>query len=154
LASKVTMTSEVEHIVAGLPWPSDEGAATAAGALAMADSAAAAAASASASTAALAAAQAKIEELLDDKADLEYEIDVVERKVELLREEVSSDTMGPWDCCWGGHWCLERFAVQVDLCMLRGCTSGESTGVMVIVGRLVCLHVPGPWTLSNGMLLC
>lgn len=33
--------------------------------------------------------QARIEELLDDKADLEYEIDVVERKVELLREEVS-----------------------------------------------------------------
>jgi FtsZ-binding cell division protein ZapB len=32
--------------------------------------------------------QARIEELLDDKADLEYEVDVVERKVELLREEV------------------------------------------------------------------
>lgn len=27
--------------------------------------------------------------MLDDKADLEYEIDVVEKKVELLREEVS-----------------------------------------------------------------
>lgn len=37
-------------------------------------------------------AQARIEELLDDKADLEYEVDVVERKVELLREEVSSRT--------------------------------------------------------------
>lgn len=36
--------------------------------------------------------QARIEELLDDKADLEYEVDVVERKVELLREEV---------CCHG-----------------------------------------------------
>lgn len=33
--------------------------------------------------------QARIEELLDDKADLEYEVDVVEKKVELLREEVS-----------------------------------------------------------------
>jgi hypothetical protein len=32
--------------------------------------------------------QGRIEELLDDKADLEYELDVVERKVELLREEV------------------------------------------------------------------
>jgi hypothetical protein len=37
--------------------------------------------------------QARIEELLDDKADLEYEIDVVERKVELLREEVRRQRM-------------------------------------------------------------
>jgi hypothetical protein len=37
--------------------------------------------------------QARIEELLDDKADLEYEIDVVERKVELLREEVRTSSM-------------------------------------------------------------
>jgi hypothetical protein len=41
--------------------------------------------------------QARIEELLDDKADLEYEIDVVERKVELLREEVR-----PCVCCSTG----------------------------------------------------
>lgn len=85
LASKVTMTSEIEHDIAGDSWPSahnlppEQAAQTSA-----ADAAAAAAASA-----ALSAAQARIEELLDDKADLEYEIDVVERKVELLREEVS-----------------------------------------------------------------
>ncbi len=36
--------------------------------------------------------QGRIEELLDDKADLEYEIDVVEKKVELLREEVREPT--------------------------------------------------------------
>jgi hypothetical protein len=40
--------------------------------------------------------QARIEELLDDKADLEYEIDVVERKVELLREEVRTAVLQGW----------------------------------------------------------
>lgn len=82
LASKVTMTSEVEHDIAGVAWPSGHNL--------PAESAAHAVAAAAdlAASAALSAAQARIEELLDDKADLEYEIDVVERKVELLREEV------------------------------------------------------------------
>ncbi|WIA16462.1 hypothetical protein OEZ85_013146 [Tetradesmus obliquus] len=89
LASKVTMTSEIEATVAGEHWPHAghallpaDGAPTAAAATAASSAAAASAA------AALASAQARIEELLDDKADLEYEIDVVERKVELLREEL------------------------------------------------------------------
>lgn len=85
------MTSEVEHDIAGQPWtagshallPADASATTSAAA-----GADAAAAAATAASAAVSAAQARIEELLDDKADLEYEIDVVERKVELLREEV------------------------------------------------------------------
>jgi hypothetical protein len=41
-----------------------------------------------AAAAALAAAHERIEQLLDDKADLEYEVEVVDKKVELLREEV------------------------------------------------------------------
>jgi predicted RNase H-like nuclease (RuvC/YqgF family) len=60
---------------------------------------AAAAAAAPASEAALAArvaelvarlseADARVEELLDEKADLQYDLDVMDRKVELLREEV------------------------------------------------------------------
>lgn len=82
------MTSEIEHDIAGEAWPTThilprESAGQPASA---ADTAGAAAVSA-----ALAAAHTRIEELLDDKADLEYEIDVVERKVELLREEVGSD---------------------------------------------------------------
>lgn len=36
----------------------------------------------------LAASQGRVEELLDEKADLEYDLDVMDRKVELLREEV------------------------------------------------------------------
>lgn len=85
LASKVNMTSEIEHDIAGEAWPTAHNLPKeAAGQPASAADAAAAAAM----SAALAAAQTRIEELLDDKADLEYEIDVVERKVELLREEV------------------------------------------------------------------
>lgn len=87
LASKVTMTSEVEHDIAGEAWPSASN--IPAGSATQAAATAGAAAAAAAASAALSAAQARIEELLDDKADLEYEIDVVERKVELLREEVS-----------------------------------------------------------------
>jgi chromosome segregation ATPase len=44
---------------------------------------------AAAAASALSVAQGKIEELLDEKADLEYDVDVLERKLELLREEVS-----------------------------------------------------------------
>lgn len=55
--------------------------------------------SAAASSEALAAAESRVEELLDEKADLEYDIDVLERKVELLREEV-----GCADCSLGGWW--------------------------------------------------
>ncbi len=40
------------------------------------------------SSAALAAAESRIEELLDERCDMEYELEVMERKVELLREEV------------------------------------------------------------------
>jgi hypothetical protein len=36
----------------------------------------------------LVASEARVEELLDEKADLEYDLDVMDRKVELLREEV------------------------------------------------------------------
>lgn len=97
LASKVTMTSEVEHdILVGHngTWGPNAAAATCAcqpstDAAAAATAAAVAGEATAAARAALSAAQARIEELLDDKADLEYEIDVVERKVELLREEVS-----------------------------------------------------------------
>lgn len=93
LASKVTMTSEVEHDIAGDAWPAGHAmpAEQATHSAAAADAAAAAAAAAS-------AAQARIEELLDDKADLEYEIDVVERKVELLREEVGFERPIPNLC--------------------------------------------------------
>ena len=43
---------------------------------------------AAAAASALSVAQGRIEELLDEKADLEYDVDVLERKLELLREEV------------------------------------------------------------------
>jgi hypothetical protein len=45
-------------------------------------------ASLAAARGALGLAQGRVEELLDDKADLEYDVDVLERKLELLREEV------------------------------------------------------------------
>eukprot|EP00879_Flechtneria_rotunda_P033681 GHRR01037349.1.p1 GENE.GHRR01037349.1~~GHRR01037349.1.p1 ORF type:complete len:151 (-),score=54.59 GHRR01037349.1:30-482(-) len=92
LASKVTMTSEVEHTIAGdTSWAN---AATEHSQPLLPSStptAAQDAVAATAMSAALAAANARIEELLDDKADLEYEIDVVEKKVELLRDEVSQE---------------------------------------------------------------
>jgi len=89
------MTSEVEHDILVGPEGAWGPAATAAGmqppagsTAATAEALAAAEAAAAAARAALSSAQGRIEELLDDKADLEYEVDVVERKVELLREEV------------------------------------------------------------------
>jgi chromosome segregation ATPase len=99
------MTSEVEHdILVGAEgaW-SHAAAGTAAGqppagAAATSEALAAAEAAAAAARAALSSAQAQIEELLDDKADLEYEVDVVERKVELLREEVRWCIGVGWSC--------------------------------------------------------
>eukprot|EP00877_Chromochloris_zofingiensis_P006000 jgi/Chrzof1/1653/Cz10g16010.t1 len=73
LASKITMTSNLA-VVNEEQHQNKEGAALGA--------------SAAASSEALAAAESRVEELLDEKADLEYDIDVLERKVELLREEL------------------------------------------------------------------
>jgi hypothetical protein len=116
------MTSEVEHdILVGA-----EGAwshATAAGQ--PPGGAAAAEAAAAAARAALSSAQAQIEELLDDKADLEYEVDVVERKVELLREEVR--------CCvlvdslrkgMALSWRRSSIAVVACCCLAHAAVSG------------------------------
>jgi hypothetical protein len=65
------------------------------------------------SSAELATANARIEELLDEKADLEYDLAVLEQKVELLREEVGVLRAACCVCCVlraarGGGCCLLR----------------------------------------------
>ncbi len=56
--------------------------------------------------ASLSSAEARIEELLDEKSDMEYDLEVMERKLELLREEVGQEKT-----VWWGNivWCTYFF---------------------------------------------
>jgi hypothetical protein len=84
--------------------------------------------------------QARIEELLDDKADLEYEIDVVERKVELLREEVKTQA-GSFVCCAAQKKSVVYLCKQIMRCK-HTCSAPRILGCCELFMQSPCLFCP------------